>query len=444
MNGFSRTFLVTFAAAALAIAAFNALMDPYVLFDTPRIDNVNRYKPTGLNFIRLSKGHRVSSGQYETLILGSSRTGRGLNCELLGYADDDCYNASTTAATPAESFRYLQQQAPQSLNSVYLGLDLFTIVDMRLLNASFVDDRLRTGANGQWNYRYYKQFISDYFGSLVSYQVLEDSRLALRSQQNTVVMPLQDGMPEIHSDGSWGEDPTRLKARAAGGNLRGKKQEKRFVHLYHVMTELFQRSRHEHSEAGLAVTSSMDRHLLAFRDAVEYSHAQGLDLKIFFNTAHAYYWQLLYEQSEGRLLDYWKQRIVEINQHSAEKFGAAPFPVFDFSGFNTISTEEVPSRLNDYRFMDGFQDIMHYNLETGGKMVNIMAAECRSERGDDWGLCVDQENIQAHLRSQRRKYRQYVSDNQGVLAAFEQLLQTQRRRRDKMENTEQIPAGPPR
>jgi hypothetical protein len=444
VNGFSRTFLVTFTVAVLCIAAFNALLDPYVLFDTPRVDNVNRYKPTGLNFIRLSKGHRVSSGHYEALILGSSRTGRGLNCELLGYADGGCYNASTTAATPAENFRYLQQQSPQSLDRVYLGLDLFTIVDKRLLNASFVDDRLRIGSNGKWNYRYYKQFISDYFGSLVSYQVLEDSRLVLRSQQNTVVMPLQDGMPEIHGDGSWGEDSTRLKARAAGGNLRGRKQEKRFVHLYHVMTELFQRSRQEHREAALAVTSSMDRHLLAFRDTVEYCHAQGLDLKIFFNTAHAYYWQLVYEQSEGRLLDYWKRRIVEINKSSAEKFGAAPFPVFDFSGFNTISTEEVPSRLNDYRFMDGFQDIMHYNLVTGGKMVDIMAGDCRIQRGDEWGICVDSQNIQAQLRNQRRKHRQYARGNQSVFDDFEQLLKTERRRQDRIRSKGQISDGRPR
>ena len=112
MNGFSRTFLVTFTVAVLCIAAFNALLDPYVLFDTPRVDNVNRYKLTGLNFIRLSKGHRVSSGHYEALILGSSRTGRGLNCELLGYADGGCYQAKQRLSTRVLRTRHFLQGLP--------------------------------------------------------------------------------------------------------------------------------------------------------------------------------------------------------------------------------------------------------------------------------------------------------------------------------------------
>ena len=140
MQRFNYTFLLVFISVVLVLSMFSLVMDPYVLFDSQRINDINRYKPAGLRHIRLSKAYRVTGEQFDTLILGSSRTGRGLQCSMIASAGASCYNASTTAATPLESLRYLQQQRPAT---VYLGLDLFTVLDQRLLNESFVDDRLR-------------------------------------------------------------------------------------------------------------------------------------------------------------------------------------------------------------------------------------------------------------------------------------------------------------
>jgi hypothetical protein len=420
MNTFSRFFVISLAGVLLPIAAVNWAMDPYALFDTQRIDNFNRYKPTALNFVRLSKGHQVNAGQYETLILGSSRTGRGLNCSMLGYQDERCFNASTTAASLLESYRYLQQQSPEKLRTVYLGLDLFTSVDLRLLNASFVDERLRIDINEQRNLGYVQQLLNDYLGSLLSKQALDASRVAYRSQGKAVVMRRQDGMPEVYPDGSWGNDPTRLVER--GGNIRGKKQLMRFTHMYLLLAKTLEDGRKEHEQQGLEVTKTLNKHLDALRKIIEFSHRYELDLKIFFNAAHAYHWQMLYQDDQGRLLDYWKRQVVAINESAAARFAVEPFSVFDFSGINLVSTEQVPSSENGYQLMTGFQDIMHYSLSTGREMVSLMEAGCQQSGEDGWGACVDPDTLAGHQRRQRTQFKRFIRSDKRAWAVFERAV----------------------
>ena len=413
MKRFNLTFLLVFTFTALLLSIFSLVIDPYVLFDSQRINDVNRYKPFGLPHIRLSKAYRVTGGQFDTLILGSSRTGRGLQCKMIDPSVTSCYNASTTAATPLESLRYLQQLKPAT---VYLGIDFFTVLDQRLMNESFVDDRLRLSRDGGVNYSFYKQWITDHLGSMVSSQAVDDSYVTLRKQGKTALLPAADGMPVIYSDGSWGEDPTRLDAM--GGNIRGKKQEKRFVHIYGVMMALFEKSASQHLESGTPVTDTIDQHLDAFRQIVEYCHANNVRLKVFFNAAHAYYWQLAYKAVGREPLEHWKRRVVEINENVAAENQTDSFAIFDFSGFNAVSVEEIPSADNGYRLMDSFQDVMHFSTRSGAEMLKIMAAECDDPRDNSWGRCLAADNIDSRLETQWQAYQQFSSDNKAGLARF--------------------------
>ena len=424
MQRFNYTFLLVFISVVLVLSMFSLVMDPYVLFDSQRINDINRYKPAGLRHIRLSKAYRVTGEQFDTLILGSSRTGRGLQCSMIASAGASCYNASTTAATPLESLRYLQQQRPAT---VYLGLDLFTVLDQRLLNERFVDDRLRLGPDGGVNYRFDKQWITDHLGSLASSQAVDDSYVTLRKQDKAALLPAADGMPVIHSDGSWGEDPARLAAR--GGDVRGKKQEKRFVHIYGVMMVLFQKSHDQHLKSGTPVAETVDQHLDAFREIVEYCHANNIRLKVFFNTAHAYYWQLVYRTVGRELVEHWKRRVLEINHSVAYAHQADSFTIFDFSGINAVSVEEMPSAENGYRLMENFQDVMHYSTRSGADMSKIMSADCGDAGDESWGNCLGPDNIESWLESQWLAYQEFSSDNETELADFTKRARAALRKR---------------
>ncbi len=420
MNSFSKAFLALFVLLLAVAASFALVIDPYALFDTPRMEGVNRFKPLGLRHIRLSKAYRVNGAEYEVLILGSSRTGRGLNCDMLSDRARSCYNASSTAATPLESLRYLQQLKPRT---VYLGLDLFTVIEAPLVNASFVDDRLRLDAAGDINYRSYQQWITDHFGALVSWQVLDHSRITLRSQGNAMFLPTSDGMPFIRSDGSWGEDPTRLLAR--GESARGRNQERRFLHIYRVMSLMFHRTQVYHDTHDLPITATIDAHLEALRKIVAYCHDNDIQLTVFFNASHAYYWQLAYRELGRPVLDYWKRNVLNINQSVAGQRDRQPFPLHDFSGINRIAIQEVPSAANGYQLADRFQDPMHYSSDIGQRMLDRMGRGCTAPAAEDWGACLARETISAHLQAQWQRYASFKRQNAAAIARFDRRAMAQ-------------------
>ena len=145
---------------------------------------------------------------------------------------------------------------------------------MPLINESFVDDRLKLDRDGDLNLRYYRQWITDHFGALMSWQALGHSRLTFRSQGKVMFMPTSDGMPYILSDGSWGEDPTRLKERA--NNARGRNQEKRFMHIYRVMALMFTKTLEQHRAEGQSLTGTMDTRLISSAISRKYASSPNL------------------------------------------------------------------------------------------------------------------------------------------------------------------------
>jgi hypothetical protein len=339
---------------------------------------------------------------------------------MLSDSTSRCYNASSTAATPLESLRYLQQQKP---DAVYLGLDLYTIIEEPLINESFVDDRLRISRQGEHNFRFYQQWITDHFGALLSWQVLDHSRLTFRSQGKTMFMPTSDGMPFIRPDGSWGDDPTRLMAR--GNDARGRSQEKRYLHIYRVMSLLFQRSLEQHPDPSRPVNATIDAHLEAFRDIVVYCQENDIRLTLFFNAAHAYYWQLAYREMGRSVLDYWKRRVLNINHSVATQYGRKPYPLHDFSGINEISIQEIPAADNGHQFADRFQDPMHYSPKIGRRMLALMARGCNLDGDDGWGRCLGEGNIDLHLLDQWRRYAAFTRQNGGDVARFRRRAMAQ-------------------
>ena len=73
------TILVLLSILAIGGTAFIYLIDPYGIFGSPLIDNVNIRKPKAGTRVRISKQYQVERIQPVTLILGNSRPEMGLN-----------------------------------------------------------------------------------------------------------------------------------------------------------------------------------------------------------------------------------------------------------------------------------------------------------------------------------------------------------------------------
>src|SRR3990172_9327052 len=92
------------------IACFNALVDPFAMYQKVEIAGFNMNKPAIYSRMRLYKAFEVERVRSQTVILGSSRTHVGLRCshEALAKLEGPCYNLAFDGATAKEMYFYLR------------------------------------------------------------------------------------------------------------------------------------------------------------------------------------------------------------------------------------------------------------------------------------------------------------------------------------------------
>jgi len=123
--------------ALLSIVGFNRLIDPFALYGGPLIEGVNIHKTAFNRNTRMSKAAAIYQQNPLAIVLGSSRSERGIDPSHLGWRVNPVYNLSLNGADLYEIFRYLQHaQAIQPLKKVVLTLDFLVPTSMRSLDTS--------------------------------------------------------------------------------------------------------------------------------------------------------------------------------------------------------------------------------------------------------------------------------------------------------------------
>ena len=74
-----RWFFAAAAASLALIALLNLAVDPYSVFGSPRIPRFNANKPDFVEQLRLTHVYAVARRKPGCILLGTSRTGRGLD-----------------------------------------------------------------------------------------------------------------------------------------------------------------------------------------------------------------------------------------------------------------------------------------------------------------------------------------------------------------------------
>src|SRR5437660_148998 len=78
---FFRSTLLVAAVISIVAALFNFFMDPYLVFGTPRTRGINDRKPAAESALFLMKAYDAVRTRPNTLILGASKVGLGINPE---------------------------------------------------------------------------------------------------------------------------------------------------------------------------------------------------------------------------------------------------------------------------------------------------------------------------------------------------------------------------
>lgn len=384
------------------VAAINALVNPFNLYAGVRITGFNDYKYELARHSRLGKAAELRRQHPDCLILGSSRAQIGLDPAQPAWAQCRAYNLAHAGGTLYESMRYFQQAAAiQPPREVVLALDLFMFNVYRQPQPGFSEKRLMVNLDGTPNPAWRRVFAYDVFSNLLSWDALKASwKTAVTTHRRLGRGP---------EDGFW--EYARIDLTAP--SRRGQRDAFRRNEQAFLTAHWFPAPRHRFAtrdpENGADAYDSL-------RAILQIAHREGARLHLLISPAHARQWEALRQGGLWQEFEDWKRTLVRVNNEEARLAGRTPFSLWDFSGFNTYTTENVPAEGDRVNQMRWYWESSHFRKELGDLVLDRVLAQGATGREivADIGVRIDARNLDAHLAAirvaQRRWQQTHVQD----------------------------------
>ncbi|MGB3511952.1 MAG: hypothetical protein WBA93_22480 [Microcoleaceae cyanobacterium] len=363
-------FLLSAFLPVVAVGVFNIVVDPYDVFNTPNFLGINHSKPRKDNSDRLFKATDIIRIKPVTVLMGSSRTKQGLDPNHPAFKNEQpAYNLSLNGINTYELRRYLEHALAnqKKLDLVILGLDFFMFNKFVENQPSFSEQRLE------------KQHIS-----LEDFVNITFSSDALLASQETII-DSQTNPPNNIGYGENGFMPYR--------NPDPEKTQWRFesnIEGYYKFNAKYQLS---------------SQFLDEFKKVVDLCQKNQIKLILFISPSHATQWEAIRATGEWSTFEEWKRKVVKIT------------PVYDFSGYNSITTEPI------YNDMENYTDNSHYTKKVGDLILNRILSYKEADVPEDFGILINSEKIESHLAKIRQDREVWAKNNPDEVKLVKEIKQ---------------------
>lgn len=347
----------------------NLMIDPYGIWKYADL-SLNTQKIEKYNHQRLFKAEDIIDLKPKVVFLGSSRTFFGLNPDYYEQiTGQKAYNAGFSAANTEEELAYLRQALANQpeIQQVIIGLDFYSFNEHNTGRADFSLDRLGKD-HIDW---------SDFTNTLFSQDAWQASLNTIKfNAANKLSEPLifpnghisVSGIKQFHLLGVYGQ---AAFARELDSYLNSEE----FYYNYKYSAQRLQ----------------------DFRTMVELCRARNIEVEVFISPSHAAQWEAIRDSGLWGQFEQWKKDL------------AAIAPVWDFSGYNSITTEPISETMQYY------WDNSHYTERTGNlvldRLLNVQAVSLPQ----DFGQLLKPDTIEqvnAEINSART---QWASHNQQAV-----------------------------
>lgn len=350
---FNRVLLGLVIPGVLTVGAVNALMDPFGVLDSPDVPGLNRLRPEKFNHVRLFKAADITRIRPKTVFLGTSRTELGLDPQHPALANHQpAYNLGLVGPNTYEVRRYLEHAIANQpdLRTVVLGVDFFMFNTHKVTAPDFSEERL--DRRTLWP--------RDLLSTTVSLGSLEASRRTLGAnvEGEAYYLYRPDGFRYIY--GNQTDEPIPQKFAQS---IRGFLESEEYYGRYQL------------SEARLA----------DLRAIADLCRSHNIDLKVFISPSHAVQWEGLRAAGLWPVFEEWKHQVVAIT------------PVWDFSGYNSVTVEPVSATMTHY------WDSSHYRSSVGDQVLDRLFGITNPQIPADFGVWVTPQTVEAHLAGIRRQ-----------------------------------------
>jgi hypothetical protein len=381
------------------VAMLNWLVNPFSLYQSPDIKGFNSDKVLFVEHLRLSKTKIVERLKPTSIILGTSRSGKGLSTSHSKLNSQHAYNMSAPSLNIYEMLRFFQHaNAIEPQNRVILGID-YRSFTRDVTEQGFTDSRLTVTPDGKENSRYLFSVLSEVVSSLLSIDAVVASLTTVRQQGWNA--------QKLYNDGRWDRVNEQFNHRTGFGINMGITFKRMDAYIREEKTDLV----------------GFDY----YREILKIAHRDEIDLRLFVSPSHAWHWEAF------RLKGLWsqfvalKRQLITINEQEAAFANKAPFPIWDFSGYNSITIENVPKATDEKQKMTWFWDPIHYKKSLGDLILNrvLGVPSAVSQTPDDLGILISSGNIEEHLNNINYSQQQYATQHKADIKEIMRIASKQ-------------------
>jgi hypothetical protein len=388
---FLQTYLVTLVLLICSAVVFNLIIDPFGVYHLVEINGINNIKTGQGNHVRMGKAGSVRVFKPQAVILGDSRAEYGINPEHPGWKAGPVYNLAISGSNVYEILRYFEHaHRIKPLKQVLFVLDFKQFNAYRINEEDFTESRLSETLNEKENKYYY---LSDFISTTLSIKALAQSINTIwRSSLGKSATYLENGQRDWHNDLLF---RTAMEKFGSYYNLFSEEEKSLFTERRKNRVPSYMESFLNHETRYYSFES--------FRHLVRIAIRDNVDLRLAISPSHARYFECFRLMGDWYLWEEWKRTLVRILEEEATKAGVKPFPLWDFSGFNTLTMELVPPPDDKKTHMKWYFESSHYTTDLGD-LVQDRVFEYK-EPGriipEFFGVLITGGNIESHLKNIR-------------------------------------------
>lgn len=380
MKEYHRYILIIFSVILMqfvTISCFNIAIDPYSIFNSKIRLGLNQVKPEKHKQVRMFKAIDVIRIQPAMVFIGSSRTEFGLDTAHPFVAGiQSGYNLGITGANIYEARRYFEHAIANNpnLKKAVIGTDFFMFGQNKKNQADFSENRLLIS----------HITLQDKLNSSFSWGATRGSLKTIKVNQSA-----GDKVGHFYPDGRRNPD---YYIQDIYGGLQG----------VDIMVDLLKKN--DFFQAKKRGQLYKISHLEEVKHIVKLCQENQIECHLFISPSHVTQWESLRLSGAWEAFEDWKRKLAEIT------------PIWDFSGYNSITTEPLSHNMKNY------MDNSHYRKEIGDLVLNRIGQYNEDRVPADFGVLLTPETVENHLQKIREDQKEWISNNPDVVDFVENLF----------------------
>lgn len=366
-----------------AVAAANAIIDPYGIFGLGERLGLRLKKPEVELYRAMYEARQAKVAAPKAIVIGTSRSDAGFDPGHPVFGGVPAYNLATPGQPMPETAAMFE--VADQAQRVFFGLDFFVFNCRRFDKADL--DRIHLGVLQRTKL-------------LLSLTTLGSSAKTLTRQN-------------IGKDGltAWNQVGVRQETQQDYVVARGG---------HRVLTrmsedDMYLRLNYAQPFGVDCGDKGRSNPMGSYRDILKLAYERGVDLRMAITPAHARQWETLRAAGLWQEWEQWKRTVLEVNQSIAKQLGREAFPIWDFSGYNAITTEPFPAEGDTQTVMRWYWESSHFRKEAGDLVLQKVfapdAAETATQVPANFGVRLQPAMIDSHFAAVRLAREAWAANN---------------------------------